>query len=698
VKNDLSIQPRLATAAARPRHSSPVRVHTCPGARWLLLLFALPSTFAFGAAGDDFTNLTLEELSQIQVTSIARKHGSLFDTSAAAYVLTGDDLHRSGATDLATALRAIPGMQVGQIDPYNYAITTRGFNDSTSSKLLVLMDGRSLYSQTFSGAYWNYHELFFEDIDRLETIRGPGATLWGANAVNGVINIVSKSAFSTQGTLLTASRGDVLDGIAGVRHGWQIGASTAVRVYARHHEENDQASTASTGTGVSGWNSTLAGARLDWKRPGGGGLTMIGEFRDQRIAATSTFPQLLPPYASLHRETRTRRGGHVLGRWRQPIANSGEITAQASYERMVANDLTFGEEHDILDSDVQISLKPLRNHDILAGISARRDSDKLRPTAAVTYANARAATTFLGAFVQDEITVVPRRLSVTAGAKMERNSFTGWELQPGLRALWRPSDHQRIWAAVSRAVRTPSRVERSIDYFVATTPPTPLVPLPTKVVAQGSPSFDSERLTAFELGHRIKILPQLTLDTALFLNRYRDVRGLRGNIVPFVPVPVPHVNYTLQATNNIRGDTYGGEAIARWRTNENLYFEASVSTLRYDLREQNLAPGGLPDISLAGLVGSTPRREYKLRTNWDITDDWTFDAFLRRVDALPEQAIPAYTGLDVHVGWRPRHDLEIEFILRSALDARHAEAPALFLGGSVREIPRSYYVRVTYRR
>ncbi len=682
-------------SVARPRSALPLLL------RLALLPLAWPGSAATDAGGEDFIGLTLEELAQIQITSIARKQGSLFDTSAAAYVLTGDDLHRTGATDLASALRSVPGMQVGQIDPFNYAISTRGFNDATSSKLLVLMDGRSLYSQTFSGAYWNYHELFLEDVDRLETIRGPGATLWGANAVNGVINIVTKSAFSTRGSLLTVATGDRLDALVAARHGWKWNPNLAARVYVRYHEDADYGDIGQVG--INGWRTQLAGTRLDWKRPGGGGLTVIGEWRDQRVTSLTPLPLLVPPFLEISRENRDRRGGHILGRWRQPVAG-GEITIQSSYERMTAEDLSYGEKHHIFDSDVQLSLRPFSGHDLLAGVSVRQDRDQLRSSRVIRYTSAAASTTFLGAFIQDEITLVPNRLSVTVGSKIERNTFTGWELQPGIRALWRPTPDQRIWGAVSRAARTPSRAERTITWLAAVIPPSEFVPIPAEVIAKGSPDFDSEHLTAIELGHRLKVSPRLSFDTALYVNQYRDVRGLQSNVTPFIPVPVPRANFTLTATNNVRGTTYGGEFLTRWRCTPALNLEASVSSLRYDLRDERPSPTaqaaipGLVGSTIAGLVGSAPRQDYKLRANWDCREDWTFDVLLRRSDALGQHGIPPVTGLDVHLGWRPRHDLEIEVVSRNSLDARHAEIPPTFLGGTLREIPRSYFLRVTYRR
>ena len=664
-----------------------------------ILVTAL-ATFAWNAlwanaARDDFTALTLEELSQIQVTSIGRTSSSLFDTAAAAYVLTGEDIHRLGATDLGSALRPVPGLQVSRIDPSNYAISSRGFNDYTSSKLLVLMDGRSLYSQTYSGAYWSYHELMLEDLDRVEIVRGPGATLWGANAVNGVINIVSRSAFSTLGTLVTAARGDELDGLFAVRHGFRLNASTAMRVYARHHEEGNFGAT--FGTGYRGWDNQLIGARLDWKRPGGGGLMLTAEYRDQTVSSLTALPLFTPPYTTSVPENRDRHGGNIVGRWRQPVPMDGELSIQLSYERLDAHGSTFGESHHILDSDIQLTLHPAAGHEVLAGISARRDEDKLTSTAIISYGQERATTSFAGAFIQDEITLPGDRWSVTPGAKIERNSFTGWELQPSLRTLWQPSDAQTVWAAVARAARTPSRAERSIRWLTGFFPPGQFgSPLPTLLTANGSSDFDSEYLTAFEVGHRIKATSTLSFDTAAYYNRYRDVRGLKNEFIPFVPTPAPHSELKVNATNNVHGGVYGAEFTAIWRATSALRLEGSVSTIYYDLSETR--PLGTPEMSIAGIVGSTPRDEFRLRANWDFHDDWTLDVFAHHRGSLPVQNVPGYSGLDLHLTWRPRHDLEIELVGQNLLDPQHPEAAATFLGGTTNEIARSVYVRVTHRR
>lgn len=657
--------------------------------------FCASATHAHVSADEDFTALTLEELSQIQVTSIARTPSTLFDTAAAAYVLTSEDIRRLGATDLGAALRPVPGLQVSRIDPFNYAVSSRGFNDSTASKLLVLMDGRSLYSQTFSGAYWSYHELMLEDVDRLEIIRGPGATLWGANAVNGVINIATKSAFSTLGSLATAARGNELDALVAVRHGFKLGDHTAMRVYARYHEDGNFGATA--GVGYRGWINQLFGTRFDWNRPGGGGLMLTAEYRDQAVSSLSVLPSFSAPYAVIVPETRERRGGNLLARWRQPLPFDGELSLQLSYERMEARELTFGESHDILDSDLQLTLHPWSNHEVLAGLSARTDRDGLTPTAIISHADLDATTSFTGFFIQDQISFASGRFSATPGVKIERNSFTGWEVQPALRGLWQPSDTQTFWAAVARAARTPSRSERSVRWLTQIFAPADAgLPVPLALVARGSPDFDSEYLTAFEFGHRLKVGRSLSFDTALYYNRYANARGLGEGPPSFNFTPVPHAAVELAPINDVRGAAYGGELTTVWRATPALRLEASFSTIRYDL--SSISHGAASSDAIAGLTGGTPRREYRLRANWDFHDDWTLDAFVHHRDRLSGFPIPAYTGLNLHLGWRPRHDFEIEFVAQNLLDAHHPEAFSTFLGGTATEIARSFYLRFTYRR
>ena len=660
----------------------------------LLISFSLLlSITVTHAQTTDYTELSLEELTAVRIFTLGRKQATLFDTPNAAAVVTGEDLRRAGALNLAEALRIAPGMQVGRIDSFNYGISARGFNDSRSNKLLVLMDGRSLYSTTSTGAYWNYHELMIEDVDRIEILRGPGASLWGANAMNGVVNIVTKPAQATIGSLVSVARGDELDVSMSLRQGFRLTDTTAARFYTKYQKHDSYGVT--TDTASEGWSNRLFGTRLDWQRPGGGGLTLIGEVRSLRVTGNTEFPSLLPPYTTNQREVQLARGGNFSAKWVQPAFSSGEISVLATYEQIDSTRIAFGEDRNTYALDVQITLLRGTRHEVITGFTYREDRDLLTGSAWTRYRDPRGRTVFTGVYLQDEISVIPDRLLVTVGSKFERNSFSGWETQPSLRAILRSTKTQRSWIGISRAARTPSREERQVDILAFTSPPLPELPLPIEIHAIGSPNLDSEQVTAFEAGHRYKPNARLSFDLALFYNQYRDLRGAAIHANDFIMAPVPHVRQSVVADNNLHGTTRGGDLTVGWQIMPSLRAEGTFTTIHTELQQS--VPSSPPDASIAGLIGSTPKYEYKIRLQWDPARNWTIDAALRHFDELPGPELPAYTGLDARIAWRPREQWEIDLIGRELLDPQHGELSKNFIGPQVRETSRSVFLRATYR-
>lgn len=704
----------MLTAAAHPRsrtrggpaNSPRTRVgrQTRPrtAGRATALLLALVLAAPAEAQFTDYTELDLEQLSLVRISTLGRKQTPLIDTPAAATVITADDIHRSGAMDFAEALRQVPGLHVARINAVDYAISIRGFNDATSNKLLVLMDGRSLYSTTFSGAHWNFHELILEDVERIEVLRGPGASLWGANAMNGVINIVTKDGRDTIGTLVSVAVGDELKSSVTARHGWRFGANGAVRVYARHQDRG--AYGVEFGNASGGWDSRLGGVRLDWRSAHGGHLVVIGEHRELNTEALTILPSVLhpPTYTTAVPEQRTTQGQNLSVRWSQPLGELGELTALATFEQFRSRQVSYGEDRDTIGLDMQVTLRPWERHEIIAGGTFRQDRDELASSTWTRFGVPSATTEFTGAFVQDDITLIPHRLSLTVGTKFERNSFSGWETQPSIRGIWRVTDRQRLWLGVSRAARTPSRSERSVDLLAAVVPPAPPVPLPIELHAMGSNDFDSEHLTSYELGHRFEPSARLSFDLALFHHRYNDLRGLRVAEVMTQFVPAPHVDLTFLATNNLKGTTTGGELAVRWNPTRAWTVEGSYSNLTYDLEQ--LSPSlnpldgqSLEDPTIAGWSGSSPRHESKLRVLWDPHPLWSADLAVRHIGQLRALGVEAYTGVDLRVAWRWRPDLELELVGRDLLDRRHVEDASSFLGGEVHAISRSVFLRATWR-
>ncbi len=659
------------------------------------LLAILPCTVSAQVAlSSDFDGLSLEELIKVEISTLGRKNKALFETPAPGYIVSGEEIARNGAFNLPEALRLVPGVQVSRVGSANYAITIRGFNDSTSNKLLVLMDGRSVYNQLSTGASWNFQEPMLADVNRIEVQRGPAGALWGANAVNGVINLVTKNAHSTVGSLVSVSHGNHFNTGFEARYGWKFNPSTAARVYGKYQEHDNYGTT--PGPTAEGWNYRLVGTRLDWDRPGGGGLTIIAEHRELQSDGSTNQPTLLPPYFQTYTDNRRTHGTDLLLKWKQPVLDDGFLSVQAAVTRGESDQLATGERHTIADIDTQLTLYPLPRHEVITGITYRSNADQLRNSQWFNYRVNAATTTFVGAFVQDEISLVPEYVSLTLGTKVERNSYSGWEMQPSVRLLWHPTKRQAVWTAVSRAARTPSRSERDISWFAAVVRPTPELPLPGKVVAQGDPEFSSEHVTAYELGHRFQPSRRFSVDTSIFYSKYTDMRGLRPEFIPpnFAAYPVFYT-YRFTAANDVEGHTYGGEFALRWQPAQRLRLDGSVAVVRTSLRQ--LYPSMLPDGSIQGLIGNTPREEYKLHAGWDISDRWSLDLFARRTGDLPGSGVAAYTGLEARAAWQPRADLRLEIIGRDLLDPHHAEMAGFIIGNEAREIARSVFLRVTYQ-
>jgi iron complex outermembrane receptor protein len=644
--------------------------------------------------GSDFSDLSLEELIQVEVSSLGRKTSTVFDTPAPAYIVGNDEIHRSGALDLPDVLRLVPGVQVSRSSSANYAITIRGFNDATSNKLLVLMDGRSLYNQLFSGANWTFQDLMLSDVSRVEVQRGPAGTLWGANAVNGVINLVTKNAHSTVGSLVSFAYGDQLNSATEIRQGWNITPATAARVYAKYQDQDNDGT--KSGTGSKGWNSLLAGTRIDWDRPGGGGLTVIAEHRELRVNGDVTEPTVIPPYGQTFDDPELTRGTDLSVKWTQPVFTDATLSAQASVEHGNTDQFAAGERHTTADIDTQLTLHPLARHEVITGVTYRSTTDHLRNSEWYQYGVDAATTTFVGAFVQDEIALIPERVALTVGTKIERNSYSGWETQPSIRILWHPTKQQTVWAAVSHAARTPSRSERDITLYALTYPPTPDNPLPGKLLAHGASDFSSEHVTSFEAGHRFQAGKYFSIDTSLFYSDYSDLRGLRPGYIPpdFSSFP-PYYTLLFTATNNLEGHTSGGEFALRWQPLTHLKFDASVASVRTSLQQSSTSAA--PDPTISGLIGNTPHEEYKFHAAWDIAPTWAVDLFARQTGRLAESGVPAYTGLDVRLSWQPRPDWEIEFVGHDLLDPYHPEISGFFVGSDVQQIARSFFFRVTYK-
>ncbi len=495
----------------------------------LLLSLILAGPFAHAQTSKpDNLDLSLEELMNLVVTSVSKKAQTLAETAAAAYVIKAEDIRRSGATNIPEALRLAPGVQVAAIGHNRWSVSIRGFNSRFSNKLLVLVDGRAIYSAAFSGVFWEHNDIPLNNIERIEVIRGPGGSVWGANAVNGIINIITYSAQSTEGGLLSAAVGDEVRGAALVRYGWALDEETHVRLHA-NTKSVDAGQTLAGGAGPDDWKSTQAGFRLDATRSGDS-YTLQGNISDYQAGDRITAFTAAPPYASSLSTDGAGKTAHLLGKWEQPT-DTGSRSLQAFIDH----------------SDTDLGVARYRNntfdleylqqatgdkHDLVWGLGYRVSKDQMDAAVHVLFTEPRKTFSLYSAFIQDEITLVPKRWRLTLGSRFEHNDFTGFEVQPNLRLLWTPSQEDSVWAAASRAIRTPSRGERTSTAFVSPPNP-PFVPLPLGVV--GNPNMDSEKLTALDLGWRRRWSPTLNSEVAAFYYRYADLRG----VLPPGPTTMP---------------------------------------------------------------------------------------------------------------------------------------------------------------
>jgi iron complex outermembrane recepter protein len=629
----------------------------------------------------DFASMSIEELMQVPLT-LSRTEEPLALTAAAAYVITADDIRRSGATSLPEALRGVPGLEVARADQHSWAVTARGFNDVFANKLLVMIDGRTVYTPLFSGVYWDVQDTVLEDVSRIEVIRGPGATLWGANAVNGVINIVTKRAAETQGGLVTAGGGVGEKAFGALRYGGQITEDLHYRVYGKYFDRDDTDTIPDLPDGS--WEMFRGGFRADWL-PGTKGqsdafapneLTLQGDIYDgdvdQYFWTVASDPV---PSVRLERDRPEMSGGNVLGRWTHRFSEEAHVRLQAYYDRTVRESIIFDERRDTGDVDFQNHFKLGRRNSVVWGVGYRFTEDETRGSETILLRPSSRGTDVVSGFVQDEITVVEKRLRATIGTKVEYNDFTGWELQPGARLLWTPATNHSVWAAVTRAVRTPSRAENDVR-INNVVPPGAIVPI------LGNSGFDSEKLVAYELGYRVQPTPVVSLDTALFFNRYDELRTLR--IVPTVPAGV--------VDNDAHGHTYGVELAAKWEPLDWWRIRGSYTFLEMDLDRKRGSNN--PDDDNA--EGRSPNHQFSLRTGFDLPFRTELDFGVRYVDPIPSFDIRSYFSFDARIGWRPKRNLELSIVGQNLFDPRHEEFRGTTIDTLPVEVGRVIYGKLTW--
>lgn len=614
----------------------------------------------------DFTDMSIEELLDVVVVSASKKVQKLFETDAAVYVISQEDLKRSGATNIPDALRMVPGLQVARIDANKWAISARGFNGRFANKLLVLIDGRSVYTPLFSGVYWDNQDTLIEDIERIEVIRGPGATLWGANAVNGVINIITKNTRDTQGSLVTAGTGTEERGFGSVRYGGKAGKDAYYRIYAKYFDRDGGKDIAGN-SGGDAWNAFRAGFRMDWCEE----VTLQGELFSGNAGSKVILPTLSPPYTQVQNEQIDTGGGHLLGQWEHRVSDASRLSFQFYYDRNSVDQYYADTTVDTMDAEFNHQYRTGTHNELMWGLGYRFTADEIFSKTWVFAIRPKTGEYhLLSGFVQDELNLMADKLRLTVGSKFEHNDYTGFEVQPSVRLLWTPETAYSLWTSVSRAVRTPSRAETSFQYTLATIPPGTFKPsFPGTGIAQvvGNKDLDAEDLYAFELGCRTHPAEKISFDFATFYNIYENLLNGRAG-QPYIDMTggAPLMIVPATTNNGMNGKSFGAELAVDWFVSADWKLKLAYSYLMLRLDNKN-SNEKLPE------EGNNPYHQLSVRSAMNFPGNLFLDLWGRYVDSIGFKGVDSYITADVRLGWHLTEKLEVSITGQNLLEPSHPE-------------------------
>ena len=649
----------------------------------LFLIFAIsgPSKSSAAvppAALPSLKQLSLEELINVEVTSVARKEQRVGDTAAAIFVITQEDIRRSGATSIPEALRLAPGVTVSRIDGNSWAVGIRGFGTGFSRSVLVLIDGRSVYTPLFAGVFWEAQDTLLEDIDRIEVIRGPGGTIWGANAVNGVVNIITRSAAETQGLLVTGGGGSEEKGFGSLRYGGKIGQDFSYRLYGKGFRRDAQYSAHLSD--VDDWQQGQGGFRTDWNLPKGNLLTIQGDIYQGKAGMRDLVSSFSAPFSKIVEKDTDLSGMNLLGRWSRTLSDTSDLALQIYYDRTIRREARFQERRNTVDLDFQHRFRLTALQELNWGLEYRFSKGDTETVPTLDISPQNRADNLFSAFIQDEIVLMPDRLRLTIGSKFEHNEYTGFEFQPSARLLWTPDERQSLWASISRAVRTPSRVDSDIAASVA---PNPALPIFARLL--GNQDFASESILAHELGYRIQATDRLFIDLAAFYNRYDDLLSIETGALFFEP---GRLILPLQFDNNMKAKLYGIEIAADWRWLDWWRWRLAYTHLHINLTRK---PGSNDAITEPGTEGGSPQNQVSITSELNLLKNLELDGVFRYVDSLPGENVGRYFNLDLRLGWHITKHFELSLMGQNLLQGHHRE----WSGGT--QIQRGVYTRATWR-
>lgn len=643
------------------------------------LFFAQP---AFAVT--HYVDLSLEQLLQIQVHSVSKSEQPLGDAPAAVYAITSADIERLGVTNIPDALRLVPGVEVARADSNSWAISIRGFNSVLANKLLVLLDGRTIYNPVFGGVLWEAHNLMLENIERIEVIRGAGGTLWGANAVNGVINITTKHSRDTQDTLVTALHGNEEKGTVSARHGGVFGETGTYRIYAKGIKQ-DSAVKAQSSPGAprqdnyDAWDGVRAGFRMDWSDT----FTLHGDAYRTNADQLRQYYSYVTPRALTLEQNIVYEGANVLGQWNTENANGSKLAVQA-YVHWAKRDepYNFVDDRTTFDLEAQYNFAPSPRHEIITGAGFRLHSYDKKGNENVSFEPARSSDKIYNAFVQDKITLVPESLYLTIGTKIEYSDHSDWEHQPSVSLQWH-LEQQTLWTSYGRAARTATSIEKNLTSTIGAAQNVRVAFVPNE-------NFQSELLSAFEVGYRNQITPRVSLDVASFYNEYEQLTTftvqtpviINNNIDPL------HMLVPVIFANEMEGHTSGVELAVGWGVNEQLHISASYSYLDMELRAINPVHESAEKLS--------PAQQMAARFFWDSMANWSVGASAKYTDELPTSNTDDYVRVDVNLGFKLSQALKFNLVGQNLLDSTHREFGNV-TDINVAEIERSIFGKVTWQ-
>ncbi len=664
-------------------------------------------------------------LSQV-VNTVSRQESTVGKSPTAVFVITNEMIRRSGATSIPEALRMAPGVSVARIDSNKWAVGIRGFNDRFAGKTLVQIDGRVIYNPITSGVYWDAQDVLLQDVERIEIIRGPGATVWGSNTLNGIINIITKNSKDTQGALVVAGGGTEEKGFTSVRYGGEIdGEELTYRVYGKWFERDNgflpsggsQLSTPPGGipytSAKDDWRKGQGGFRVDWEATEVDTVKFQGDIFAVTSARGDFRPQSAAPFVFQNNEDEYSTGGNLLTRWQHQTGKDSSWALQFYWDhfgRKSANNNNISATHpinvdvlnfrvDTYDLDFQHQFPLNDRQKFIYGLGYRAqdtffgESSGDNGFALGANPQNRALYRYSG-FLQNEFKLVEDRLYFTAGSKFEHNTYAGFQYQPSGRLLWTPTNRQSAWAAVSRAVRIPNVGEEAIAITGFTPTPGVLVrTLPNQ-------SLNAEDVLAYELGYRAQPNDEFSFDTAVFYNVYNNLIVAKGiGVVPGSPTIAQAMR-----TNGASADTYGAELSATWKLSESWRLQGCYSFLQMQLHADPSLPKS-SKINAERPEGQSPQHQVFLQSSWDLNSEWQFDLLARYVDSLSKfpsavpNTVPSYISMDARLGWRPNKNWEMSLVGQNLLDSHHLEFSGnQFLAAPLVEIQRGVYAQVVWRR